>query len=368
MLIILWITFTLMLLSMAYPFFLLFLPKIRSEKGKKIKVTDAVSVILFSYNNREYLENKINRLLEELRAFRSYELIIVDNESTDGSRIILDRFASYPNIKIIFNCQLKSVACSMNIGVRHARYEYIIMCDLRQELSVNSLRILVQSLQDKRVGAVSACLCSRDKSGKVSPVRRIENMIKKLEGRSGNLIGVYGPFYGIRKSCYTPIPEHILLEDLYLSLSTHQIIFRQDCLIIDNDFTSVYNIRRAKKYVKGLIQLIQEKKLMSKIRLMQLFMLLWHKYFRLFIPLLILLNFIFLSILTRSEIYLLIALFMFTIAALIPDLSMIHSKLKDILRINFYYLVLVPIILFQPVLMFFNRLLRGREISMGTPG
>jgi glycosyltransferase involved in cell wall biosynthesis len=288
-----------------------------------------------------YLDRKINALIRELKTFNTFELIIIDNRSCDGSKEMLEYYGDRENIRVLHNEKCKSVASTINIGVSEARYDCIIFSDLRQDLSPFALQKIVAPMRNKSIGAVSACLSAIDKNGHVSITRRIENKIKKMECKTGNLIGVYGPLYAIRKSCFQPVPGHIILEDLYLSLSilrSHKISLRQDCLIFDNDFTEVYNFKRAIRYSRGLFQLVLEPRLLSGLSALQLIMLFWHKYLRLLLPVLGFALLIALCIQFHCLVVLLSTATLLSAIFFIPAYTSLQEKIKEMTRINLYYL------------------------------
>lgn len=61
-----------------------------------------VSIIIPSYNHERFLERRIKSILNQ--TYRDWELIIMDDASTDGSRTIIERYArEHPQIKTYFN-------------------------------------------------------------------------------------------------------------------------------------------------------------------------------------------------------------------------------------------------------------------------
>ncbi|AWV99995.1 glycosyltransferase family 2 protein [Arcticibacterium luteifluviistationis] len=90
---------------------------------KKIS-SPKVSVIIPLFNGEKYIEEAINSVLRQ--SFRDLELIIVDNGSTDGSRLIADKFED--KIKLFIESK-KGVATARNLGIKHAQGEYIAFLD-----------------------------------------------------------------------------------------------------------------------------------------------------------------------------------------------------------------------------------------------
>jgi glycosyltransferase involved in cell wall biosynthesis len=84
------------------------------------------SIILPVFNR----ENRINRAIQSIldQEFNDWELIIVNDASTDGTKEILDKI-DYPQIRVIHN-EVNSERCvSRNIGIEHAKGEFICFLD-----------------------------------------------------------------------------------------------------------------------------------------------------------------------------------------------------------------------------------------------
>ncbi len=61
-----------------------------------------VSIIAPNYNKAPYLRTRLDSIFKQ--TYKNYEVIILDNASTDNSRIIIDNYASrYKNVKLIYN-------------------------------------------------------------------------------------------------------------------------------------------------------------------------------------------------------------------------------------------------------------------------
>lgn len=328
-----------------YPIFLKVFCAATVDHEKEIKEIASVSLILLSYNGVEFLRDKIKFLLNELACFQKYELIVIDDKSSDGTSSVLNEFKHLDHVKIIRKKQQTGISSSMNLGVQHTKFDYIIFCDQRQLLSENIMRQIVGPLKYINIGAVSGCLSHIDKDKKDSAIRRHENIVKSGESRAGNLIGVYGPFYAIKKSCYTNIPDHIILDDLYLSLKilkTKRVILMKGCSVIDDNFSVLYNYVRAKRYLNGLIQLLFERNLIGDLSTRQKIMLYWHKYFRLLIPVLLFLcYFIIGTKIPQGTEYLILFSFLslFGLVSLLSNFFRFSTKITGFIRMNLLYLI-----------------------------
>lgn len=94
-----------------------------------------ISVVISTYNRRDSLQRTIESILGQTNA-PSYELIVVDNRSTDGtSELIRSRAASANCVRYVFE-EKQGVSHGRNAGVAAARAPLIAFTD--DDVTVNS--------------------------------------------------------------------------------------------------------------------------------------------------------------------------------------------------------------------------------------
>ena len=84
------------------------------------------SIIMPVYNSDNTVINSINSVLKQ--EFTSWELIIVDDFSSDLTRELLQKL-SHPNIKIIYNSRNVGVSESRNVAINIAKGKYVLFLD-----------------------------------------------------------------------------------------------------------------------------------------------------------------------------------------------------------------------------------------------
>jgi hypothetical protein len=84
-----------------------------------------ISVVLPVYNGKTFLAEAIGSILEQ--SFRDFELIAIDDGSTDGSANILDAVRD-PRVRVVHQPNA-GLAASLNRGISLARGEYIARQD-----------------------------------------------------------------------------------------------------------------------------------------------------------------------------------------------------------------------------------------------
>ena len=88
---------------------------------------DIISIIVPVYNVESYLPQCLNSILNQ--SYKNFELILVDNISTDESFNICKEYEKSDNrIKVLQN-ETKGVSSTRNVGLNYAKGKYITFCD-----------------------------------------------------------------------------------------------------------------------------------------------------------------------------------------------------------------------------------------------
>lgn len=120
-----------------------------------------VSVVAPVYNNGPYLERCIDSLLGQQDVGGPYEVILVDNGSTDESLAIAGR---YPQVTLLEESK-RGAYPARNAGIRRAEAPLIAFTDGDCEADPDWLRSVLQEMEDPSVGiAVGHCRYPRDGS------------------------------------------------------------------------------------------------------------------------------------------------------------------------------------------------------------
>lgn len=88
-----------------------------------IGIKGLVSIVLPVYNQATLLREAILGVLWQ--TYDNYELIIVDDGSTDGVEFVLKQFLQHPKIKIINHKKNKGLPQALNTGFLHAKGEFL---------------------------------------------------------------------------------------------------------------------------------------------------------------------------------------------------------------------------------------------------
>lgn len=118
-----------------------------------------VSIVIPAYNEEKLLKYTVNSMLE--LNYPNYEIIIVNDGSTDNTREIAEAFAGYrkgkyKDIKItLINKENSGKAAALNAGIKYSEAEFILCMDSDSQASPDSLKRGIRHLINSSVGAVA---------------------------------------------------------------------------------------------------------------------------------------------------------------------------------------------------------------------
>ena len=138
-----------------------------------------ISVIVPNFNYARYLEIRLNSIFNQTR--QDFEVIYLDDASTDNSREEYERLAGDPRMRAIFNQRNSGVAFRQwNKGVREARGEFIWIAEADDVADPRLLEVLIQRLESDPQCGIAYCASQFiDEQGNVTG--RAEDELSSLD-------------------------------------------------------------------------------------------------------------------------------------------------------------------------------------------
>lgn len=99
-----------------------------------------ISVIMPVYNTKPYLEQAVESVLRQ--TYQDWELILVDDGSSDGSEDMCDFYAKNDTRVHVIHQENKGLGAARNIGVQYASGEYLQFIDSDDWLELDTLEIV----------------------------------------------------------------------------------------------------------------------------------------------------------------------------------------------------------------------------------
>jgi glycosyltransferase involved in cell wall biosynthesis len=136
-----------------------------------LKELPLVTVYITNFNYRNYIEKSIESVL--LQTLQDFELIIIDDGSSDGSQEFIKKYESNPKIRCIYQHN-KGLNVTNNIALRSARGKFIMRLDADDWLDPNALELMSNLLlRNDNVGLVFPDYYTVDKEGElIEQIRR----------------------------------------------------------------------------------------------------------------------------------------------------------------------------------------------------
>jgi GT2 family glycosyltransferase len=128
--------------------------------GPEPEATPGASVIVVGYNGQQYLAQCLPSLLGG--ADRDYEVVFVDNASTDGSADYVQR--TFPHVRVLRNETNLGFGGAANLGAREARGKYLAFLNQDTLVEPGWLTALTAALErDRQVGLVTSKILLLDR-------------------------------------------------------------------------------------------------------------------------------------------------------------------------------------------------------------
>jgi glycosyltransferase involved in cell wall biosynthesis len=175
-----------------------------------------VSVIIPNYNHAQYLKQRIDSVFNQ--TYKDFEVIILDDCSTDNSKEIIERYRDNDNVKhIVYNTENSgSTFNQWHKGIGLASGDYIWIAESDDWCETNFLKTIVDGLDknDDAVFGYCQSFCINDEGGIIfqSNYTRLDDYCPSqeyLEKFMGTGNAVYNASMAVfRKKYYYQISDH----------------------------------------------------------------------------------------------------------------------------------------------------------------
>ena len=183
-----------------------------------------ISVIIANYNHSDFIEKRIESFINQ--TFKPYEIIIVDDGSTDDSRLILEKLSSkFSELKVIYNLKNKGAVYSYNKGLKCAEGDYFFPCAMDDIAFPQFFEEAIESLEKNKNAAFCYTLPSFSINNKIS-----ESQNKKVLKLFGN-----------KKKYFTPDDFVKISRNAIINIDGHSCLFRKNLFIECNYYDESLN-------------------------------------------------------------------------------------------------------------------------------
>lgn len=216
-----------------------------------------ISIIVAVYNTEQYLHESIQSIINQ--TFEDWELILIDDGSTDRSGEICDSYAEKDSRIMVIHKTNGGQAESRNVGIRQAQGKYIGFVDSDDWIEPTMYERLYTSIMETDA---DAAICDRFEEyvGKSIPMH--QNMVLGIVEHDEILLAQYYCYFLqvlwstlFRKEVLTPeIPQRVFCEDF--AILPHWFNNVNKAIVIDEP---LYHYRIRKGSLMHIDKSIQRK-------------------------------------------------------------------------------------------------------------
>jgi len=192
-----------------------------------------VSVIIPCYNEEKNIAKCLEQIYD-LNYSGKIEVIVIDDGSVDGTSKILDEFKKKHRNLVVLKGKHQGKSESLNLGVKHSKYEIILAVDADTFIDKESLKRLVKPLKEEKIGATNGSCLVENTNNLFNLFQRIEfhynNLVRKSFSRVfKNGIWFFGAFACYKKSVLKKIggfKMDTMTEDMDTAMEIYKYGYR----------------------------------------------------------------------------------------------------------------------------------------------
>lgn len=334
-----------------------------------------VTVIIPAFNEAEFIGATVENKLEQDYPKEKIDIIVVSDESTDGTDEIVNKFTHEHPVQLIRQVPRRGKAAGLNLAIKQAKGEIIIFSDANSIFDRDAIRKIVENYSDPSVGYVTGNLTYLVESEGVAQrgsdaYMKFENLLREIETQFGSVIGVNGGVDSIRKELYVDIPQDQITDfvlPLHVIEQGKRVVYDEragSCEAPNVDASSEFRMR-VRVALRALRGLVYMRALFNPVRHARTsFCLVSHKLIRYFAPWFMIFALVSNVFLYKHDLYmgLLIVQVLFYLLALIGITKVSVPGLGKFTKVPSYF-VLSNAAFFVAII----KLFKGESMAMWKP-
>lgn len=181
-----------------------------------------VTIVIAAFNEAEVIGANLENKLELDYPAGKLDILVISDESTDGTDQIVESIAAaHPGrIRLFRQVPRQGKTSGLNLALPEARGEIVVFADANSLYEPQALRHLVCNFAESDVGYVTGKMVYSNPDGSVTgdgctTYMRYENLLRAWETQAGSVIGVDGGIDAVRRELYRPmradqLPDFVL--------------------------------------------------------------------------------------------------------------------------------------------------------------
>lgn len=203
-----------------YPALLWAISRVKVRKADTCEEPDplpTVTIIIAAHNEERNISTRIENILQCDYPRENLEIVVACDGCTDQTSRIA---RGYENV-LVLDLPKRGKAAALNEAVVAAQGGVLVFTDARQRFAPDALRHLVKRVYCPEVGAVGGELVLVDNAGTPQAMGAYwayEKLLRRLEAMVASPLQCSGAIYAIRREHFVPMPEGLVLDDIWVPL------------------------------------------------------------------------------------------------------------------------------------------------------
>lgn len=241
-LVVFWISF----LGIAYTYvgyalIIALLARWRPRPVTRADITPTVTMLVAAYNEEDCIGTKIENALSLDYPPDKLEVVVVTDGSTDRTNEIVTSYSD-GGVRLLYEPERLGKPAALLRAFPLTHGEIVVFSDANSYFAEGSLRKLVRSFADPRVGGVGGAkrMLGRDAgiTGRGESLYwRYESCLKAYDSAVSSVMGVPGEIWAARRSAYVPSDPDSYIEDFVASLrmveAGWRVVFEPEALAFE---------------------------------------------------------------------------------------------------------------------------------------
>jgi GT2 family glycosyltransferase len=134
------------------------------KSGNTMKNTIDLSIIIVNYNAKDFLRECVQSILREISPKVSYEIIVVDNASTDGSVQMIAK--EFPEVHLIASKENLGFSKGNNAGIKKSSGRYVLFLNPDTVMKKDTMESMIEFMDETPKAGAATCFV-RMQNGKL---------------------------------------------------------------------------------------------------------------------------------------------------------------------------------------------------------
>lgn len=231
---------------LGYPLLLRLLPKRPARVADDQVPAPRVTVLIPAFNEADAIESTIRNKLAQSYPAEKLEVIVISDESEDGTDEIVHRLAEEDaRVRLIRQVPRQGKTAGLNKAVAEAAGDIVVFSDANSHYEPNAISELVKCFGDPEVGYATGKMVYVNEEGNLvgdgcSAYMRYENHLRALETQVSSVVGVDGGIDAIRKDLYQEMsPDQLpdFVQPLKVISQRKRVVYCENALLQEESLT-----------------------------------------------------------------------------------------------------------------------------------